>query len=155
MSKDKRLEEKEKLDAEILRGLSVVKMKKTHKQIEDIEKLRKKSAILSINERLSLNISITKSIVTTMLEAKKEYKVTFDLEVPADSPLRKPLNQLVATYESIRFDLLRNIDIKEEDFDRLFPKIEVKFRTYDSIANELYCLICQMEDMKTYCMRLL
>lgn len=34
--------EKEKLDAEISRSLSVVKMKEAHKQIVDVEKLRKK-----------------------------------------------------------------------------------------------------------------
>jgi hypothetical protein len=39
--KYKRLEEKEKWDAEAARSLSVVKLKKVHKQIEDIEKLRK------------------------------------------------------------------------------------------------------------------
>jgi hypothetical protein len=33
--------EKEELDAEIARSLSVLKMKEAHKQIEDVEKLRK------------------------------------------------------------------------------------------------------------------
>jgi hypothetical protein len=48
MSEDKHLEEKEKLESEIARSLSVVKMKEVHKQIEDIEKLRKQASIKSI-----------------------------------------------------------------------------------------------------------
>ena len=74
MNKDagKRLKEKEKLDAEVARSLSVVKVKEAHKQIEEVEKLRKKSAITSIIERLNFNIGFCKTIASTLSEIKKE-----------------------------------------------------------------------------------
>ena len=48
VEKDKGFPEQKKLEAEIARSLSVVKMKEAHKQIEDIERSRKKAAIQSI-----------------------------------------------------------------------------------------------------------
>ena len=155
MSKDKRFEEKEKLDAEIARSLSVIKMKEAHKKIEEVEKLRKRAAIQSINDRLSLNIRISKQIVAVVQKVKKEYKGMFDLEMPVSSDIRKYLNHVMVTYESIRFDFQTSIDVKKEDFDRLFPKIEANFSTYNSIVATLICLNGQMLDMKAYCSRLL
>jgi hypothetical protein len=51
-SKDKRLEEIEKLEAELERSVAVAKVKSAHKQIEDTEKSRKHSVVLSICKRL-------------------------------------------------------------------------------------------------------
>ena len=153
MSKDKRFEEKGKLDAEIARSLSVIKMKEAHKKIEEVEKLRKRAAILSIIDRLSLNIEISKNIVEAMQEVKEEYK-KLDFEMPVGSYLKEYLNHVMVTYESIRFDFQTSIDVKKEDFDRLFPKIEANFSTYNSILPNLICLNGQMLDMTKYCMRL-
>jgi len=130
MSKDKRLEEKEKLDAEIARSLSVIKMKEAHKKIEEVEKLRKRAAILSIDDRLSLNIEMSTKIIEAIREVEEEdKKKKLDFETPVGSHVRNFLNHVMVTYESIRFDFQKSINAKKEDFDRLFPKIEANFST--------------------------
>ncbi len=61
-SSEKRLEQTEKLEAEIKRSLNVVEMKKAHCQIEDVEKNRKKPAILSIIERIDATAELLSNI---------------------------------------------------------------------------------------------
>lgn len=154
-SKEKRLEEKEKLEAEIARSLSVVKVKEIHKQIEDVEKLRKRGAVLSIIERLSLNIGLSKTIIAALTQVKKEFpNQKFNMKLTEDDSTKKYLNKIMEAYTSIRFDLQRNIDIKEEELNRIFPIVEPVFSTYDSIVPNLNCLNMQMSDIKAYCIRL-
>jgi len=155
MSEDKHLEEKEKLDAEISRSLSVVKVKEAHKQIEDIEKLRKQASIKSICERISFCLNKSNSIVHGLIETRKEKSKRLNIKLTDSGSTKKYMNHIIAIYESICFDLQRTIDIKKEDFDRLFPKIEFNFSTYESIIPNLNCLSMQLIDMKNYCLRLL
>jgi len=63
MGEDKHLKEREKLEAEISRSLSVAKIKEAYKQIEDIEKLRKQASIKSISERISFCLLLSKTIL--------------------------------------------------------------------------------------------
>jgi len=157
MSEDKHLEEKEKLEAEISRSLSVVKIKEAHKQIEDIEKLRKQAAIKSINERILFCLERSHTIVGTLLETSKDkqYEKSFGSKLGDGDSAKRYSDSIKAMYESIHFDLQKTIDIKKEDFDRLFPKMELNFSTYESIVPILNCLNMQLEDMRNYCLRLL
>ena len=77
MSKDKHLKEREKLEAEISRSLSVAKMKAAHKQIEEIEKSRKRSVILSTIQRLDVNITLYQGIMEEL--SSKENEIPKDL----------------------------------------------------------------------------
>ena len=72
-----RLKETEKLEAEIKRSLSVVGVKEAHKKIEDIEKLRKKSAILSIIERIDTFLSNNESVLNGIAKLIKKYPPEF------------------------------------------------------------------------------
>lgn len=159
MSKDagKRLEEKERLDAEIARSLSVVKVKEAHKQIEDVEKLRKKSAITSIIERLNFNIEMSKAIVNAISKLEEKYPKAqlSNLNLTSGDSTKKYIDVILSTFESIKFDLERNIDVNKQDFDRLFPKVNLNFDTYASIVPNIACLGIQMMDLKNYCLRLL
>lgn len=156
MSEDKHLEKREKLEAEIERSLTVVKVKEAHKQIEDIEKLRKQASIRSISERVSFCTGLSKGFVDSITEIMKEDpSLKLDWKLKDNGFSRKMVNTIMAMYESIRFDLQRTIDIKKEDFDRLFPKTEYDFATYGLIAPNLLCLNMQLTDMKNYCKRLL
>ena len=56
-SKEKRLEEKEKIIAEAQRSYAVAEMKKAHKLIEDTEKSRKLPAIKSICQRIDVHMA--------------------------------------------------------------------------------------------------
>jgi hypothetical protein len=155
MSKDKnkRLEEKEKIDAEIARSLSVVDMKKTHMQIEEIEKTRKKSSITSIIERIDL---INKNIRVwnkTTQEITKKYTNADSSKLGQSATMT--LDMILKTYESIRRDLQRNCDCKGEDFEKLFPKLTLNLETYGSASMSLTCLSLLLDDMKAYCKRLI
>jgi len=77
MSKDKPLEEKEKLEAEIERSLSVVKMKEVHKQIEEIEKLRKQATVKSICERILHCVEVSKSLAGFLVKAKNLSEIAY------------------------------------------------------------------------------
>jgi len=152
-----KLEEKEKLEAEIARSLSVVKMKEAYKQIEEVEKSRKKSAILSINERLSLNLRKSLDFLSVLLKSvssNEEFFFNFRLS-DGFTGIKSELDAIVKTYKSIRFDLQRNIDVKNEDFDKLFPEPSINFETCNNVATSLNCLNAQMRDMQLYCQRLL
>jgi len=158
MSEDKHLEEKEKLEAEIERSLSVAKMKEAHKKIEDIEKLRKQASIKSICERITSCLNEITFVSDMLMEIKNknsDWKSLFSEKIPESSATEKMLNSIIAIYESICFDLQRTVDIKKEEFDRLFPKIELSFETYTSIPSNLVCLSMRLTDMRNYCLRLI
>src|SRR4030067_1345148 len=147
--KDKRLEEKDKLDPEIARSLSVAKMKQVHKQIEDIEKLRKQSAIRSICERIGFCHEMSKVITDSIDGMKQESpNLKLDVQLPDGAPMKKYLDNIVVMYDSIRFDFQRNADINQEAFDKLFPRIEPNFNVFASVAPNLRCMIMQLVDMK-------
>jgi len=153
MSKNRHLE-KEKLEAEIARSLSVVKMKEAHKQIEDIEKLRKQASIRSISERVSLCHGTCTGFANAVIEAKKaDPSLRSDVKIEDDAHSRRFINSVMTLYESIRFDLQKTLDIKKEDFEKLFPEIILDSSTYDSTTTDLACLNIQLADMKAYCLR--
>jgi hypothetical protein len=154
--KDKLVKEKERLDAEVARSLAVVEMKKAHKRIEDVEKLRKKSAIKSIIERINYNLKVSEAIMGVLTIARRKQPTKLSkLELTNGTATKKYIDLLMLNFEAIRFDLKKNVDLKEQDFDKLFPTIELKFDTYDSAISNLNCLNSQMINMATYCSRLL
>jgi hypothetical protein len=156
MSEDKHLEEKEKLEAEISRSLSVVKMKEAHKQIEDIEKSRKQASIKSICERIAFCLEMSNAVVNPLVEIRdKNPNQRFNWEIKDSDSIKKYLDTIMAMYESIYLDLQKTIDIKKEDFSRLFSKMKFNFTTYKPIITDLTCLNIQLADMKNYCLRLL
>lgn len=155
MSEEKYSKEIEKLQAEIERSLHVVKMKEAHKQIEEIEKLRKQASITSICKRIKHYDSLLSAVYKTSLEFKKEHPDFFESKITENSSVKLFLDQYIKMYKSIRFDLQRTINIKKEDFDRLFPEIKFDFTTYDSILTVLISVRIQTTDMLNYCLRLL
>ncbi len=157
MSKDKnqRLKEKEKLDSELARSLSVVEVKKAHKQIEDIEKLRKSSAIKSIIERISKLQELVTSLTESLFGIHKDSpEMSFNLKVSEGDLIHSIGDQIRSTYLSIRFDIEKNIGVNKQDFDKMLPTIALKFRTYSSSERTLLCLRHHLEDIKSFCQRL-
>ena len=157
--KDKRLAEKEKLEAEIARSLSVVKMKEAHKQIEEIERSRKKATIQSIIFRIDLfatmNEGYRQGFQQGLAEHKNDYpQFDFNGQI-TNSKLSQLLETVATTYESIYFDIQKNIDVSKEDFSKLFPKLKNDFSTLNSLNFTMMFINCQLFDMKAYCQRLL
>lgn len=69
-SKGKWLEETEKLEAELERSLAVAKVKAAHKQIEETEKLRKRSVTYSICRRITILLGNIHSLLQVFGDAK-------------------------------------------------------------------------------------
>jgi hypothetical protein len=147
--KDKRLEEKEKWDAETERSLSVARFKKAHMEIENTEKARKRPSILSICKRIDFTIK-------DMLQAASLFNKN-------PSMANQSLNQRVLihvqnykeSYDSIRADLQKSLEIKDEDMKKLFPEIEFDKTNYGCVAASLLNMITQLKHMRLYCERLL
>ena len=159
VEKDKGFPEQKKLEAEIARSLSVVKMKEAHKQIEDIERSRKKAAIQSIIARIDLSVQMNEAFRRGFQQALAEVEntqVLIDSKPQiANGKLLRLLETVNTTYESLYLDVQRNIDVSKEDFSKLFPKLQNDFSTLDVLSSTLMFINCQLNDMKAYCTRLL
>ena len=154
--KNQQLKEKEKLEAEFERSLSVVKVKKAHKPIEDIEKMRKAPNIKPIIDRIDNSLEVINQITNAFINLKKDDpKINLNFKLDKDDLLQNRLNFLISTFESIKFDLEKICDVNKQDFEKLFPNISMNFDTYLSTNLNLQCFKRELMDMKAYCMRLL
>jgi len=151
-SKDKNLEI-EKLATELKRSLSVIEVKEAHKRIEDIEKSRKQSAIISIIQRIDSASSFVKGSMAGVTKAKKEYPELVNVQLPASVTRDQMISNITQRFDSIRFDFQKNLDIKEEDFGKLFHKPTLSFSTANELEESLLFICYQLEDMKAYCKR--
>jgi len=152
MSKDKdmdqRLEEKEKIDAETERSLSIARMEAAHKQIQDMEKNRKRPALQSICRRIDLCL---KEMLTTAKVSNQ----------PKFAPLKLGGRTLIhfqshkENYESIRADFQKVLEIEDEDIEKLFPKIDINITNAGCACSSVLNIVSQMQHMKIYCERLL
>jgi predicted RND superfamily exporter protein len=144
--KEKRIEEKEKLQAEVERSLMAAQMKEAHKKIEDVEKLRKHCSILSICKRIDLALS---DFYTHARIYNQNEKVTLDEGLKAHV-----LND-EQIYKSIRTDFQKVLEIKDEDMQKLFPEIEIKKDIAGNVGLSLGFVDDQLKHMKIYCERML
>jgi len=148
-SKEERLKEKEKLDAETQRSIAVAEMKKAHKLIEDTEKMRKRPILQSVCLRIDDHIK-------TLAGSGKVFgEPPFaDNKILADNA-KQIIKSNYEIYESIRFDFQKSMEIRDEEMDRLFPKIEMETTDGWSVSNLFYRISQQLRHMRIYCMRLL
>lgn len=153
--KNKRIEEKEKIDAEIERSLSVVKMKEVHKQIEEIVKSRKKDVILSVIKRIDIASAVNSSVLDELAKVKKEFPERLWSMKLSDKESSDAFNHLVNIFESIRFDFKQNVKIGDEDFKKIFPMPILRYASMEDHVFSISCMSVQMIDMKAYCMRLI
>jgi hypothetical protein len=84
-----------------------------------------------------------------------QFSVNQPFDSAKSSMLKTVLMNMVKTYESIRSDLREIADLKSVDFENMFPKLDINFETYYTIAISMLNLIYQMQHMRIYCQRLL
>jgi hypothetical protein len=116
-----------------------------------------RSAIKSIGQRTNKHCSDIKKIADAIVEAqynnpKSSLNQRFDSA--KSSMLKTVIVNMVKTYESIRNDVKRIASVKGAYFDEMFPKLDVNFETYYTIAVSLLNLIYQLQYMKIYCQTL-
>lgn len=153
-TKEKRLEEKEKLEAELERSYAVAKMKEAHKQIEDIERLRKRSAAQSICTRISILFSNIVTLTNT-LNNPKYRNVRNYMKLPLPEGIILAIQQFEQTYTSITYDFQRSLDMNQETFAKMFPIAEVRKDTVLHARLDLANLRNQLNQMAAYCQRIL
>jgi len=98
----------------------------------------KHSAMKYISQRINKHCLDIKKIADALVEAM----------------LKTVIMNLVKTYESIRNDVEKISYSKNADFNNMFPKLDVNFETYYTIAISLLNLIYQLQYMKIYCQTL-
>ncbi len=129
-------------------------MKETNDTNESAERLRIRSTMQALNEHCGK--------VGTMVdgwEVKQINSMHFSLDQPfhsTESSLTKAaLTSVLETYESLRRDVREIAHVGNVDFEIRFPKLDINFETYYTIAVSLLNLIYQMQLMKLNCCRLL
>lgn len=142
------MKEREEILEEADRSLAVALMKYSHKLIEDTEKERKRPAIMSVCYRLDKLIATVGSYQTILLDRKS-------VNIEWQSPAGILIKNAVDIYGSIRFDLKKTIRMKDEDFKKLFPNIDVEEGNSHTMGFTLFTMYSQLEDVKAYCRRLL
>lgn len=148
-SKEKRIEEKEKADAETQRSFAIVEMKKAHKQIEEIEKLRKRPVVYSISHRITSFMEYLTILCDSYLKNKQF------LLMKVDDYLLDEIKDTSQIYESICFDFQKNFEINDAEMNKLFPKIESNITDVLSMIAYYEKMLGRLLHMARYCERLL
>jgi hypothetical protein len=117
-----------------------------------------RSDVLAIGEQLS-NLCDKVGAILRGIEMKQISDVKFSLNKPfllTESGLTEAaLMNMLKTYESLRHNVWKITEMSLVDFEILFPKFDINFETYYSVAVSLLNLIYQMQLMRLYCYRLL
>jgi hypothetical protein len=118
----------------------------------------KRAAIQSISQRINKHCIEIEKLSDALIGAQNS-NPNFGLDDafnPSKSSMLKTLLMNVSkTCKSIRSDVERIAPIKGVDFENIFPKLEIDFTTYYTIAISMLNLIYQMHYMNIYCQRLL
>ena len=117
----------------------------------------KRSAIKSISQRINKHCSDIKKIADALVEAQynsPNSSLSKPFNSAKSSMLKTVIVNMVKTYELIRNDLARIADVKGVDFKNQFPKLDINFETYYTIAISMLNLIYQLQYMKIYCQTL-
>ena len=117
-----------------------------------------RSDVLAVGERLSNHCDKVGAILNGF-EMKQISDVKFSLNKPflsTESSLTETaIMNMLETYESLRLDVWEITEMSLVDFEIVFPKLDINFETYYSVAVSLLNLIYQMQLMRLYCYRLL
>lgn len=114
----------------------------------------KNSAIQSISQRIDKHCGKIKKLSDALVEAQNnnpKFSVNQPFDSAKSSMLKTVLVNMVKTYELIRCDLGRIAQVKDVDFENMFPKLDMNFETYYTIAISMLNLIYQLQHMKIYC----
>ncbi len=117
----------------------------------------KQSAMKYIGQRINKHCLEIKKIADALVEAQcnnPKSSLIQPFDSARSSMLKTVIMNKVKTYESIRDDVGKIADVKGANFERMFPKLDVNFETYYTIAISMLNLIYQLQYMKIYCQTL-
>jgi hypothetical protein len=116
-----------------------------------------RTAIKSLSQRIDKHCADIKKIADALVEAQynnPNSSLNQRFVSAKSGMLKTVIVNMVKTYESIRNDVKRIADVKGAYFDEMFPKLDVNFETYYTIAVSLLNLIYKLQYMKIYCQTL-
>jgi hypothetical protein len=143
---ESRQKETERLKAETARSLEVVEMKKAHRKIEELEKERKQAGILSVWYRLN-------SHVDHLLNEAKGDNDLIQGKKFSDLVRNNRAKSISQMYESVRFDFKKTLDLKDEEFNVLFPALKIETETDMNFLRSVNDMALQEIHMQHYCKR--
>jgi hypothetical protein len=123
-----------------------------------LKRSTERSTVFDVGERLD---SLCDKIFVMIdgFELKQMNDVQFGLNLPflstESSLTRAALEDMEKTYEALWRDVMDVADMSFRDFENLFPRLNINFETYYSVAVSLLNMIYHMKLMKLYCYRLL
>ena len=133
-------------------------MKETNGRNESAERLRTRSSLQAIAQKLNVHCNKVRVMVNG-LEAAQINNTEFSLSQPfyttRSKVMTKAINNLLKTYETLRRDVRKFAQIGYVSFENSFPELNINFETYYSVAACLLNLTFQMQLMRLYCYRLL
>ena len=154
---DKKVREIQKSMHEIQRSLLVATMKRSHGLIEREEACRKTAPAISIMERIDKLREYIRTLFDTTLKLANmiftnKYETIIGIIVPHCEQIRD-------TYESIRNDMQRLLEVDDAKFEKLFKKIDLacKLESLSDLIilfSVLLNMIFQLDDMKAYLKRI-
>ena len=140
------------------RGELVLKMKQNIDISESDGRFGFVSAVENVCERLSAHCGKIRALLrgfdtAQVNSASFSFRYRFH---SAESSLTKvALMNMWNTYVSLRSEVRETAKVGYVDFEFLFPRLEINFETYYTVAVGLLNLIYQMQLMRIYCFKLL
>ena len=112
----------------------------------------KPSEIQSISKRINKHCEEINKLKHALEKAQKNnMKFSLNQTFNSASMLKTVLVNMERTYKSIRRDFGRIVHANGMDFENMFPKLDINFETYYTIAVSMLNLTYQLQYMKIYC----
>lgn len=112
----------------------------------------KPSEMQSISERINKHCEEINKLKYALEKAQKNNtKFSLNQTFNSASMLKTVLVNMERTYKSIRRDFGRIVNASGMDFENMFPKLDINFETYYTIAVSMLNLTYQLQYMKIYC----
>lgn len=140
--------EKRKLQAETDRAQAAAEMKRSHAEIEEIEKERKWSSVKSIVARIDSLLGLTGQYLAKVSEEKTREAIIQLLSSTAEL-----YSAYAREYVSIRTDLVDVLELGEKRAATLFPQVAVTISDAIQIPAKLGSVVIQLDQMRSYLQR--
>jgi len=115
-----------------------------------------RSTAIDAGEQLESNCAKFLAMIKG-IELKQINDAQFSLNLPflsmESSLTRASLEEMQKAYEALWRIVMDINEMSFRDFENLFPKLNINFETYYSVAVSLLNMIYQMQLMKLYCYR--
>ena len=133
-------------------------MRETKERNEEAGEVSVCSALLDVADQLSKHCDKVE-VMLKGFEVKQINDEQFSLKQPfiskKSSLTKVALTNIAEDYEAMRRNVREITEMGFVDFEILFPKLDINFETFYSVAISLLNLIYQMQLMRLNCYRLL